>query len=627
VSNSLAEQLATESADWKAAGLQRMLAPPEGVDFTSSDYLGLARDPRVIAAARAALEEYGAGACGARLLRGNLPPHESAERACAGWLGEEAALLFPSGWQANAALLPAVAGADDLILSDERNHASLIDGARLARARRVVFRHNDLDDLAARLGRARAARRRIVVVEDVYSMDGDLAPLGALLRLCEEHDAHLVVDHAHAAGLYEDRLPAAHPRVLARVVTGGKALGAAGAFVAGRRTMVDLLLNKGRAFVYTTAPAPATAAALEAAIRILRSEPDLSAPAHANATRLRELLRAGGLEARGDSPIVPVMIGAADRAMEVAAAVRARGFDVRAIRPPTVPEGSSRLRLVCHAAHTPEQIDGVAEAIITAVRASAARAEPPALSNVRVKPAPRLIVIAGTDTDVGKTVVSALLVRALLAAQQPVGYFKPVQCGPDDDTARVMELSGLSVEHAPRPAFSLTKPASVDQAAAGDGVEVNADKLLVAIGDTVTAIGRKKQQSCWLIECAGGLRVPLNAHEDQSDLLRRLGAPVVLVARSGLGTLNHTLLSLEALETRRLRAVALFLVGPPHPENVRTLAGRHPDLPLLELPQFRMVDAAALDLWLSAHQLPWLLQDFQNASTQNTSATSFLTKS
>ncbi len=602
----LGEALRAELTAWDAAGLRRALAAPIGLDFTSSDYLGLAREPRVIAAARAALEEFGAGACAARLLRGNLPPHAAAERACAAWTGEEAALLLPSGWQANAALLPTFAGADDVILSDELNHASLIDGARLARARRVVFRHNDLADLAAHLGRASAARRRLIVIEDVYSMDGDLAPLGALLDLCEAHDAHLIVDHAHAAGLYDDRLPPAHPRVLARVVTGGKALGAAGAFVCGRREVADLLLNKGRAFVFTTAPPPSVAAALEAAIRILRAEPERAAHAHANAARLRERLHAGGLETRGESPIVPVVLGDAVRAMRVAAAVREAGFDVRAVRPPTVPEGTSRLRLVCHAAHAAAQVDALAAAVIAAARADPEAAGTGAAAS-RSRFAARTLVIAGTDTDVGKTVVSALLVRALRAAGRPVGYFKPVQCGPDDDTATVRELSGLEAAQSPRPAYALTKPASVDQAAAADGVEVTVAGVLKKIEEKTSQPLKRGNAATWLIELAGGLRVPFNAREDQSDLLRGLAAPIVLVARSGLGTLNHTLLTLEALESRRLRVVALFLVGPPHPENARTLAARYPDLPLFELPQFRAVDPAALDLWLAVNDLSALL--------------------
>jgi 8-amino-7-oxononanoate synthase len=604
----LRDALAAELAAWDAAGLRRALTAPAGLDFASSDYLGLARDPRVIAAARAALEEFGAGAGAARLLRGNLPPHESAERACAAWTGEAAALLFPSGWQANAALLPTFAGADDVILSDEFNHASLIDGARLARARRVVFRHNDLADLAAHLGRAGAARRRLIVVEDVYSMDGDLAPLGALLDLCEAHDAHLIVDHAHAAGLYDDRLPPAHPHVLARVVTGGKALGGAGAFVCGRREVADLLLNKGRAFVFTTAPPPAVAAALESAIRILRAEPERAARAHTNAAHLRERLHAGGLATRGESPIVPVVLGDTGRAMRVAAAVRDAGFDVRAVRPPTVPEGTSRLRLVCHAAHEAGQVAALAEAVLAAARANPEAAGSGAAAS-RNRPTARTLVVAGTDTGVGKTVVSALLVRALHAAGRPVGYFKPVQTGADDDTSTVLALSGLERQYAPRPAIALPLPASVDQAAAAAGVEVRVEDLLATIKRTTSQpLKRRRTASVWVVECAGGVRVPFNAREDQSDLLRGLAAPIVLVARSGLGTLNHSLLTLEALAARRLRVVALFLVGPPHPENARTLAARYPDLPLFELPQFRAVDPAALDLWLAVNDLSALIR-------------------
>jgi len=606
VSDSLGDALRAELDAWEAAGLRRALAEPEGLDFTSNDYLGLAREPRVIAAARAALEQYGAGAGAARLLRGNLAPHLAAERACASWLGEEAALLFPSGWQANTALLPAFADEGDLIFSDALNHASLIEGARLSHARRVVFAHLDLAELATHLRRASAARRRIIVVEDIYSMDGDLAPLGSLLALCEEYDAHLIVDHAHAAGLYEDRIAPAHPRVLARVITGGKALGVAGGFVCGRRDVIEILLNRGRAFVFTTAPPPSTAAALEAAIRIVRAEPERAERAHANAARLRERLRAGGLDPLGESPIVPVLLSSADRAMRVAEAVRKRGFDVRAVRPPTVPEGGSRLRLVCNATHEAAQVDALADAVIEAVSASAPRAsvlEPAAAA----LPPPRLLVVAGTDTDVGKTVISALLARARRASGKPVGYFKPVQAGPDDDTGTVRALAELKAKQTPRPAVWLTRPAAPDQAAVADGVEVRVRDLLAAIQKQTAVVLDRNHATLWILECAGGLRVPLNAREDQADLLQSLGAPVVLVARSGLGTLNHSLLTLEALAARRLRCVALFLVGPAHPENQRTLANRYPELPIYELPQFRTLTTEALDLWLATHELGTLL--------------------
>lgn len=595
MNDSIGASLSAELAAWADAGLRRTLVPPQGLDFTSNDYLGLARDPRLVAAARRALEEWGVGAGAARLLRGDHPPHGSAERACAAWLGEESALLLPSGWQANAALLPAVAGPDDRIFSDALNHASLIDGARLAKARRSVFAHGDLAQLAAQLRRAGSARRRLIVVEDAYSMDGDLAPLAALLALCEEHDAHLIVDHAHAAGLYDDRLPPAHPRVLARVVTGGKALGAAGAFVCGRRELIELLIQRGRAFVFTTAPPPAIAAALEAAIRIVRAEPERAERAHANAARLRAALRTGGLEPLGETPIVPLLLGDAARAMRAAELVRARGFDVRAVRPPTVPAGASRLRLACHATHQAEQIAALAAAVLDAVRAVAPRRSPLEPPRPAPPPPPRLLAVAGTDTGVGKTVVSALLLRALRAAGVDAGYLKPVQTGPDDDTGAVRALAGLEPARAPRPVVALARAASVDQAARAAGVEVRA----TALRDE--ALRSAAGAEAWILECAGGVLVPFNDREDQSDFLRALGAPLVLVARSGLGTLNHTLLTLEALEARRLRCAALFLVGPPHPDNARSLAVRRPDLPLLELPRFRAVDAAALDLWLAAN--------------------------
>lgn len=605
MNDSWREALRAELAAWEAAGLRRALAPPTGLDFSSSDYLGLARDPRVIAAARAALEEHGAGATSARLLRGDLPPHGAAERACAAWIGEEAALLCPSGWQANAALIPALAGAEDALFSDALNHASLIDAARLSRARRFVFRHGDLAHLDALLTRTAGARRRWIVVEDVYSMDGDLAPLGALLELCARYDALLIVDHAHAAGLYEDRLPPAHPRVAARVVTGGKALGAAGAFVCGSRDLVELVLNRGRAFVFTTAPPPATAAALEAAIRIVRAEPERAARAHANAALLRERLRGGGLPPGGESPIVPVLLGEAARAMEVAAELRAAGFDVRAVRPPTVPEGSSRLRLVCHSMHSEEQVEALAATLLEVV-ARRPRTLPPPPTRPASAPA-QVLAVVGTDTGVGKTVVSALLARALLTRGRRPGYLKPVQTGTDDDVATVRGWTGLSEAHAPRPVVSLPLPASVDQAAAAAGATVRVEEVLTGVRRHIDARRGNKAPDWWIVECAGGLLVPFNRQQDQSDLLRGLGAPIVLVARSGLGTLNHTRLTLEALEARRLRPAALFLVGPPHPGNVGTLSGLLPDLPLFELPQFRAVDAAALDLWLAANDLGPLL--------------------
>jgi len=599
--SALPEDLEAELGAWRSAGLERRLESPHGVDFTSNDYLGLRRHPRLVAAARKALETWGVGAGAARLLRGNLPPHEAAEAACAEWLGTEAALLLPSGYHANLALLGACVARGDVLFSDALNHASLIDGARLTQAERVIFPHGDLEHLEDALARRGHARRRIVVVEEVHSMDGDRADLPALLELCARHDAWLVVDRAHGAGLQALTVPPRHPRLLAQVVTGGKALGAAGAFIAGSRTLVDWLVQRGRAFVFTTAPPPAVAAALEAAIAVVRQEPERAARALARAARLRARLRAGGLDAPGESAIVPVVLGSGDRALAVAAAVREAGYEVRAVRPPTVPEGTARLRLVCHADHGEEDVDGVAEAVLAAC---AAHPGPAAPARAAVPAAP-MLVVTGTDTGVGKTVVSALLCRALRREERLGGYLKPVQTGSDDDTGEVRRLAGLDVGEAPPPLVALPLPASVDQAAAAAGVAVRVADLAAALRRRVTAGAPGRT---WVVEGAGGLRVPFGPAEEQGDLFRVLGAPVVVAARSGLGTLNHTLLTLEALARRGLEARALFLVGPPHPANVASLARLHPDLPILGLPWWEDGPSpAGLEAWLDANPLgSWL---------------------
>lgn len=593
MSTSLSQELRSELEAWEAAGLRRDLALPQGRDFTSNDYLALSRDPRVVAAAGKALEEWGAGAPAARLLRGSYPPHLEAERAAARWLGSEAALLFPSGWQANQALLTTLAGADDVIFSDALNHASLIDGCRLSRATTVVFSHSDLGQLDRLLASHAGARRRLVAIEDVYSMDGDLSPLEDHVALAERHDAWLVLDSAHAAGLYPHRLAMNH-RVLARMVTGGKALGVSGGFVCASQDVIDLLINRGRSFVFTTATSPATAAALVAAIGILAAEPERAQQAHAAARRLRQALRDKGIEARGESPIVPVVLGDEGRAMRVAESVRGQGFDVRAVRPPTVPAGTSRLRVVCHSDHTDVEVDALAAAI-----ARACAEEPEAASAAAAAPAagppPSPLVVCGTDTEVGKTVVSALLVRAALRQGHETRYLKPVQTGDDSDTETVRSLAGLGPDQAGDPVRELALPASVDQAAEAEGTSVTVAEVLSGISSRVG----DHPGATWILECAGGLRVPFNDDEDQADLLAALRAPVVLVARSGLGTLNHTLLSLEAAARRGLPVRGVVLVGERHEANEGTLRRWLPGVPMVMVPRFETLAPEVLDAWLS----------------------------
>jgi 8-amino-7-oxononanoate synthase len=331
----------------------RLAATGQGVvSFASNDYLGLSQHPALAQAATGAIRRFGTGTGASRLVVGARPIHAELERELAEWKGAEAALLFPTGFAANVGLLTALGRLGDVcIASDEWNHASIIDGARLSRARVAVYRHGDLEQLASIL----AAHERTVVVSDsVFSMDGDLAPVEALAELCARHGALLVLDEAHAVlGPPTPRLPGLEVLV---VGTLSKTLGSLGGFVAGPRAYVDLLVNSARTFIFTTASSPADAAAALAALRIVRSAEGegLESRLRANVARLRP---------GHPSPIVPIVLGEEERAVATSRALLERGWLVPAIRPPTVPPGTSRLRVALSAAHTPEQVDGLASAL------------------------------------------------------------------------------------------------------------------------------------------------------------------------------------------------------------------------------------------------------------------------
>jgi 8-amino-7-oxononanoate synthase len=342
------------------------------VDFSSNDYLGLAGDPRIAAAAADALREHGTGAAAARLICGNHPLHETLETELAALKGARAALLFPTGYAANVGAIPALVGRGDAVYGDALNHASLIDGCRLSRAEKRVFPHLDVDALDAMLrADARRFRRRLIVVDAVFSMDGDLFPLDALVRIARRHGAWTYVDDAHGTGVLgrEGRGSPEHWGVQGRldVVMGtlGKALGTAGAFVAGSGELREVLLNRARSFVFSTAPPPALSAAALAALRIAREEPWRRTRLRAVARRLRSALDAMGRPAPGerDGHIVPIVLGDAELAMRVGDALRERGYLAGAVRPPTVPRGTSRLRITLSAAHTDEHVDGLAAAL------------------------------------------------------------------------------------------------------------------------------------------------------------------------------------------------------------------------------------------------------------------------
>lgn len=344
-------------------------------DFASNDYLGLADDPRIAQAAAAALTARGVGAGAARLITGDDPAHGALERALAELKGTERALLFSSGYAANVGALSALAGADDVIYSDALNHASLVDGCRLSRSAVRVFPHGDVDALDTMLhADADRFRRRWIVVEGLYSMDGDAFPLDRLVPIARRHGAYTLVDDAHASGVLGDhgRGSASHLGVEGAidvtVGTLGKAFGAAGAFVAGSEALCTLLLHRARSFVFTTGSPPSIAAAALRALQIARDEPWRRDAARAHARRLRAGLAAAGIATLGmaDSPIVPVPVGDAAATAALGELLRERGFVVGAIRPPTVPADGARLRLGVTAAHDAAQIDALVAALADA---------------------------------------------------------------------------------------------------------------------------------------------------------------------------------------------------------------------------------------------------------------------
>ena len=346
-------------------------------DFASNDYLGLAADPRLARAASAVLQAEGVGAGAARLISGNHPIHEVLERALARFKGCEQALLFPSGYMANVGAIPALVGPRDVIYSDALSHASLIDGCRLSKATIRVFPHADINALAALLEADRHQfRRALIVVEGIFSMDGDLFPLDELVPLARRFDAWTYVDDAHGTGVLgaSGAGSVEHFGMTGQidVIVGtlGKAMGTSGAYVAGSQRLVDFLTNRARSFIFTTGTPPAIAAATLESLRVVQVESWRRDAVRARATRLRARLRGAGREASGmsDGHIIPIMIGDPMHTMRLVADMRRRGFLVGGVRPPTVPTGTSRLRISVSAIHPMELVDNLAANLIDAMR-------------------------------------------------------------------------------------------------------------------------------------------------------------------------------------------------------------------------------------------------------------------
>ncbi len=327
----------------------------EVVNFASNDYLGLTQHPAVKAAAAAAVEVWGTGSGASRLVTGTRPSHTRLEADLADWRGTGAAVVFSTGYAANTGLLATLGGPGVRIYSDALNHASIVDGCRMASNRGAevaVYDHLDLDHLRALLGEG-GAERSVVVTDSVFSMDGDVAPVAELSSMAVEHRALLVLDDAHSVFA----LPELHPEAdVLRVGTLSKALGAVGGFVAGPIAFVELLVNRARPFVFSTAPTPADVAAAGAALGVLRSGE--GAELLARLAGHVEALRPGH-----PSPVLPVIVGSEADALEASAALLDRGLLVPAIRPPTVPAGTSRLRVALSAAHTTEEVQVLREAL------------------------------------------------------------------------------------------------------------------------------------------------------------------------------------------------------------------------------------------------------------------------
>jgi glycine C-acetyltransferase len=360
----------------KEAGLYRTLRRVEGeqgptlvldgrevINFSSNNYLGIANHPALREAAKAAIDQYGCGSGASRLISGNMTLHEELENRLAEFKGTEAALVFNSGFQANTGIIPALVAQNDFVFSDSLNHASIIDGCRLARAKTIIYGHCDMEQLERGLRDAPSGSRKLIVTESLFSMDGDEAPLANIVALAEHYGAMVMVDEAHATGVYEPdgaglvAKLGLGDRVMIQMGTLGKALGGFGAYVAGSRALSEFLINRCRSFIFTTSLPPAVMAMAMAAIDLVKREPERRQTLRRNGATLRDgLNKLGFILGESQSQILPLIVGDAGACMKLSENLLSRGIFAQGIRPPTVPQGTSRLRITLMATHTDEHI-------------------------------------------------------------------------------------------------------------------------------------------------------------------------------------------------------------------------------------------------------------------------------
>ena len=373
--NSLRARIDAELHALREASQLRSLDIPRGINLCSNDYLGLASDPRLKQAVLDALASSARIASGgSRLLSGNSREWEAIESEFAHFVAAESALYFSSGYAANIGLLSSVLQPNDVVFSDALNHASLIDGIRLSRARKIIYPHRDLQFLERALHEnANAPGAKLIVTESIFSMEGDLAPLDEILHLAHRHSAEVIVDEAHALGVrgHEGRgIVASLPdrsRILAAVYPCGKALASCGAFVCCSAAIKDYLVNHARSFIFSTANPPYIAHQIRAALALARAVDDRRAHLRQISAALRAALTAAGLRcSSGDTPIIPLILGSNESALRVAADLQSAGFAAKAIRPPTVPPGTARLRLSLTSEISHEDVHRLAQAIIAA---------------------------------------------------------------------------------------------------------------------------------------------------------------------------------------------------------------------------------------------------------------------
>jgi 8-amino-7-oxononanoate synthase len=347
--------LENELSKIKNAGLQRSLRviAPGILNFSTNNYLSLSEDPRVRSAAAEAAQKYGAGGTSSRLIAGTTDLHAELETALASFKRTEAALVYPSGFQTNIGVISALLGEGDCVIMDKLNHASLWDAAKLSKARVFVYEHRDMDSLDKVLARTKEYKKKLVVTDSLFSMDGDLAQLDDIAALANQYGCWTMTDEAHSTGIFSE-----NGKIDIIMGTLSKALGSQGGFVCGSKDLIEFLVNKSRSFIYTTALAPACAGAALESIKIIREEPGRGKSLLERSAALRAKLKAKGFDTLdSESQIIPVMTGDVAATLALSDKLLSKGIFVPAIRPPTVPEGKCRLRVSLTYSHTEEDID------------------------------------------------------------------------------------------------------------------------------------------------------------------------------------------------------------------------------------------------------------------------------